>query len=110
MDHSPSNIDFTVKVEIQTDSWGWQTSWNITQSGTLFINGSNYMDKQLDVTHKRIPYGCYNFTVYDSGGNGMCCLNGDGYYKLFVNNELEFEGGDGDWSERSISFCKTVEG
>jgi hypothetical protein len=26
--------------------------------------------------------GCYTFTIYDAGGNGLCCSNGTGGYQL----------------------------
>ncbi|RME97401.1 MAG: hypothetical protein D6772_10465, partial [Bacteroidetes bacterium] len=26
--------------------------------------------------------GCYTFTIFDSGGNGLCCDFGDGFYQL----------------------------
>ena len=109
---APSVIDgVQVTIEIKTDRWGDGTSWEITQSGNLLVSGDNYLNRRLYVTQERLPYGCYDFTIYDSASDGMCCLLGiSGYYKLFVNDELEFEGGPGDWSERSMSFCGTVEG
>jgi len=108
---APSVIDgFQVTIEIKTDRFGEETSWEITQSGNLLVSGDNYGNRRLYVTQERLPYGCYDFTIYDSASDGMCCFYGIGYYKLFVNDELEFEGGDGDWSERSMSFCGTVEG
>lgn len=47
--------------------------------------------------------GCYTCTIRDSAGSGMW----EGFYKLFVNGELEFEEvADWDrWRKRSHDFC-----
>ena len=29
---------------------------------------------------------CYTFHIYDSGGTGICCESGFGYYKIKDNN------------------------
>ena len=92
-------------MEIQTDNFGSDTSWEITQSGNVVASGGGYGNSQLYVIQERLPYGCYEFVIKDSFGDGMCCADGQGYFKLFVENELEFEGGDGNWNEMSKSFC-----
>ncbi|MBN1200069.1 MAG: T9SS type A sorting domain-containing protein [Bacteroidales bacterium] len=33
--------------------------------------------------------GCYIFTIYDAGGNGICCTNGNGLYLLQDDQETE---------------------
>ena len=102
---SPTIVGFKVVVEIQTDIWGSDTSWEITQSGNVVTSGDGYGNDQLYVIQERLPYGCYEFVIKDSFGDGLCCDFIDGYFKLFVEDELEFEGGSGEWELLSKSFC-----
>ena len=49
-----------------------------------------------------IPYGGYQFTIYDSYGDGICCLVGEGSYSLYVDDELIGSGGDFGYSESHL--------
>jgi hypothetical protein len=73
-----------VTVEIQTDQQPQDTSWNITggaaSNGTIVVmSGENYTSSGLTFTSSRcLEYGTYNFTIYDSQGDGMqieCACN-----------------------------------
>ncbi len=77
-----------VLVIIQTDSWGNEVSWDITDSsgnimesvaeGTLDDN--TYYEWPVD-----LEAGTYTFTIYDSYGDGIYCTSG--YYELQVGGE-----------------------
>ena len=41
-----------------------------------------------------LPEGCYDLTVNDSFGDGICCAYGDGSYTLEVDGVVVATGGD----------------
>ena len=41
-----------------------------------------------------LPAGEYEFTIYDSAGDGICCDWGDGHYNVTSVGELIAQGGD----------------
>ena len=48
-----------------------------------------------------------NLTIYDSYGDGICCVEGEGSYSLYVNDELIGSGGDFGYSEsHSFGSCE----
>jgi len=76
------------EIELQTDSNYDETAY-IVQSGTT----GSFVLKELMTTclssqgihteHKCLADDkCYRFTITDLGGDGICCINGNGWYKL----------------------------
>ena len=92
-------------VNVATDGNGNETVWLLQDSsGELIATNIDFDDpdnivfyddntvyaQTVDVT----TTGCYNFTIVDTGSNGLCCTNGDGYYNIkTTNGELIVSGG-----------------
>lgn len=79
----------TLRVVIITDQLPQETTWEVTNSGgEVIFSGGPYttpgtiIQEEFDVTEP----DCYKFTVYDSGGNGLCCQNGQGAWGVYDNN------------------------
>ena len=86
--------EFELQIDIKTDDWPKDTDWTVTDStGSLVMAGGDY-DTNFTVysTTDCVPAGDYTFTITDSWANGMSA-GGDGYFKGYVNGELEFSGG-----------------
>ena len=49
-----------------------------------------------------LPAGEYEFTIYDSAGDGICCDWGDGHYNVTSVGELIAQGGDFEEKETTI--------
>jgi hypothetical protein len=93
-----------------TDNYPLQTSWTLTNvnsnevtisidAGTYRSNATLYEESYcIEATQ------CYQFTIYDSNGDGICCSEGNGYYKISYEDELLREGGDFGSSEISALF------
>ncbi len=70
-------------VFIKTDNAPEETTWSITNSaGEVVGSGgpyatSGYLYKD---TVDLVDYDCYTFNMYDAGGNGLCCVNGNGLF------------------------------
>ena len=93
-----------VSVEIYTDNYPAETSWDIydasnnyvygISSGSLTSTSTLYeWDLELDANTD------YIFTIYDTFGDGICCAYGVGNYNLYVNNNLIASGGEFGFSE-----------
>ena len=97
-----------LELTINLDFLPIQTTWNITDSnGNTIFSGGPYSDQSGVVIESLcLNDGCYTFTIFDSGNNGLCCRAGNGNYSLVntLNGELLASGSDFDSSE-STSFC-----
>ncbi|MGK0278996.1 MAG: hypothetical protein ACI9RU_001766, partial [Litorivivens sp.] len=80
-----SGNDQTLTLNLTTDCWATETSWQVTDSfGTIVHVGSgydNYTDNAIDLC---LSNGCYTLTILDSYGDGLtgfdlggCSQNGD---------------------------------
>jgi hypothetical protein len=83
----PTEIKLTVEVE--TDKFGSDVGWSITafnSEATIakVVTGTYglYDRDQVDVC---VPPGRYTFTLTDAFGDGVCCMQGDGHVKVYLN-------------------------
>jgi len=74
-----------VQVKIRTDNFPEEVTSDIRSStGEVVFSGGPYAAPNTVYTEESVlPYDdCYEFKVYDAGGNGLCCSNGTGFYSL----------------------------
>jgi len=71
-----------VNVVVQTDDYGGETSWEIYQESELMATSPAYESNSYNETIVNLPAGGYNFVIYDSFGDGICCDFGEGYFGL----------------------------
>jgi len=80
-----------VTVNITTDAYASETSWNIkNSSGTVVASGGgNWQDLaaagqtvQTPVQVALSPSQCYDFEILDAYGDGICCSYGNGAYSV----------------------------
>ncbi len=84
-------------LEIKTDNYPGETYWEIRNAnGDAYYSGGNatvvggidgsgtYTGASTVYTHEiTLPADdCYEFAIYDSYGDGICCVEGNGYYKI----------------------------
>ena len=87
-----------------------ETTWEVKdqETGEVVQSGGPYVDAEISQEEKFCldPDKCYVFTMFDAGGDGMCCDNGAGAYSLSDSNEeLIFRGNFFFTSEDVHSFC-----
>lgn len=78
-----------VTVYIKTDNKPDETTWNIKDmQGATLASGGPYTEmKHVYSTTIDLAYGtCYEFSINDAGGNGLCCVNGSGFFKVYSGN------------------------
>jgi pimeloyl-ACP methyl ester carboxylesterase len=85
-----------VTIEIKTDNYPSETSWNITNpSGLVVFSGGSYNSANQVIS---IPVCLnqninYTFRISDAYGDGICCNYGQGYYKILLNGTILAQGG-----------------
>lgn len=102
-----------VTLILNTDNYPEETTWEVTDAnGAVLYSGGPY-DQDLTAYETDLcldPDLCYTFTIFDSYGDGICCLWGQGYYSIedaFGNVLLN---GDGQFaSSLASSFCATFD-
>jgi PKD repeat protein len=107
------DVSFTVQagnavdLELRTDALPAQTTWDLfDDQGNVVLSSDPYT--AATTTHHQIlclPDGCYEFTIYDSGNNGICCNVGSGLYVLDAPSGEPMIGGGSFGSEETQGFC-----
>ncbi|MGB0427377.1 MAG: peroxiredoxin family protein [Flavobacteriales bacterium] len=85
----------SIRIELQTDNYPEETAWHLIDNtlgsyidsaglganGTIvgLAGGLHIYEFALEANH------CYTFQVYDSYGDGLCCSNGEGSFKILDN-------------------------
>lgn len=76
----------TLTIEILTDDYGSETTWVLKNpSGTTVLSGGPYGNNTTYTETYTMPSGqegCYEFEIFDSFGDGICCSYGEGLYTL----------------------------
>lgn len=102
-----------ISIELKTDNHGNETTWELKNIFTNFIIASGGPYESNNSTIQNINpievdgTGCYSFIIYDSGGNGICCSNGNGYVKLYYDNILSNESTNFDAQFQIINIGNT---
>lgn len=96
----------TVTLNIILDNYPSETTWSITNSSnSVLYSGGPYSTQGGSVTQAFcLENGCYNFNIYDSWGDGICCAYGQGSYTLVHNGNILAEGGQFG-SSQVTPFC-----
>ena len=76
-------------IEVLQDKYGNHTTWEFMSSdNTVLISDGPYSylpnaTTELHTYNVTVSVNdCYKFVINDSYGNGICCEDGDGYYKI----------------------------
>ena len=69
-----------ILIVILTDFYGHETTWQLwKQGGDLVASGGPYEDATLYEHSIAVDSAyCYDFTIFDSYGDGICCDYGEG--------------------------------
>ncbi|MEM7161230.1 MAG: M43 family zinc metalloprotease [Bacteroidota bacterium] len=99
----------TIGLTITLDNYGEDNTWEITDaSGNIVAEGGPYANFNLgqeNFVDVCLEEGCYDFTIYDAYGDGMCCQFGFGGYEIVLpDGSVALEGGDFEDSETG-NFC-----
>ena len=99
-----------VNVSVFTDQYGNETSWEIYDpnlpAGPAVVAASpgGYFGNNLFNSMVILPPGDYDFVIYDSFGDGICCGFGEGWFSLTNNCGLDTAVYDFGGTELTIPF------
>lgn len=95
-----------VEIEILTDNYPTETTWNLYKGDEIELSGGSYPDKHTTYDKSAcIEEGhTYTFTINDTYGDGICCCYGSGYYSVKVDGTEELSGGDFGASETGTFY------
>jgi len=88
-------ISKTVIVEVTTDNYPQETSWELTNlcSGDVQAESDPFPSPGETYTSEEcIPSAEYTFKITDSYGDGLCCSYGQGSYTVTYDDVIEKEG------------------
>lgn len=71
-----------VLVSLQTDLYAPETSWVIVQDNNVLEESPLYPTESYNEKLVFLEPGNYDFIIYDSFGDGICCAFGEGYFTL----------------------------
>ncbi len=94
-------------LTIKTDNYPGETTWTITNAnGATVYSGGPYTSTNsiytIDICE---PDGCFDFTINDSYGDGICCAYGQGYYNVKDANGNELISGGAFTNTETKNFC-----
>ena len=99
-----------LEISITTDFFPSETTWKLRSisKGVLLDKGGPY-PQGLDFPPPSTTYGsnvvglcssdCFEFTIYDAFGDGICCFWGEGNYTLTLGDTIIASGGEFEDSE-----------
>ena len=97
-DQSNSYETSFVTLNLLTDNYGSETTWNLKDAyGFIVAQGGPYTNNFTASLEIGIPSSneCYTFTINDSIGDGICCGYGIGSYSISDDSGNEiFSGGE----------------
>ena len=97
-----------VTLTIVLDNYPEETSWEITSGGTTIASGGTYgsqPDGSTVTITECLDAGCYDFTIFDSYGDGICCSYGNGSYSLEDASGTVLASGGSFGSSETTNFC-----
>jgi len=101
-----------LELVIVLDNYPGETTWEITDAGgDVWAQGGPYgnFSPGTAVTEAIcLPDGCYDFTIFDSYGDGICCAYGNGSYELSNAQDGQVYASGGQFgSSETTPFCAT---
>ncbi len=98
--------DTEATLTILTDNYPGETTWTLKDaSGATLYSGGPYSSQGQTITEIFcLVDGCYDFTINDSYGDGICCGYGQGSYDVSIAGQSVASGGQFNSTE-TVNFC-----
>jgi len=77
---------YSVTINITLDNYGEENRWELKDGNGEIIETmgpfNNFENGSVQAATLCLPPGCYDFTIFDLWGDGMCCSYGQGGYEI----------------------------
>jgi hypothetical protein len=105
---------YDVNIMINFDNYPEESSWELVNANNqVLFSGAGYASQPDGSTINIpvcLPVGCYEFTMLDSEGDGLCCSYGLGEYVVTNQfGQVVAEGDDFNYEE-TTEFCISATG
>lgn len=112
---TPSTSTNNLTLTITFDNYPEETSWTLKNSaGSTVASGGTYASQAdgstLVISIDDLANGCYDFTILDAYGDGMCCSYGNGSYSLADASGTVLVSGASFTSSLTSNFCVGTQG
>ena len=98
-----------VTVTINLDNYPEETSWQLTDAQGAVVGSGGTYGSQPDGSTVTADFclntGCYDFTIFDTYGDGICCSYGTGSYDVSDDNGNVLASGGSFGSSETTNFC-----
>ena len=94
-------------VEVKPDNYPDETNWSLKKGYSIIMSGGPYPESKPYTKNLCVDAGTYTFAITDAYGDGLCCVQGNGYYSLKLDGNLEKESirtRDTSWDSQSTSI------
>jgi len=85
MDCARCGRDGLLSIDIMTDLFPGETTWNVNQGTTTYASGGPYPEMTMYSTKVCLSAGIYTFNIFDSFGDG---IEGEGGYTLTLDDNV----------------------
>lgn len=102
----PTSETYPANLELTTDDWATETGWTLKNADgetIQSVGAGTYSDFTTYSYDWDLAPACYEFTITDTYGDGICCGWGNGSYDLFFNGETIVSGG-GNFGSSETSY------
>ncbi|MEM6271757.1 MAG: S8 family serine peptidase [Bacteroidota bacterium] len=97
--------DNEVTLTLTLDNYPGETTWEVSNGSSVVASGGPYTTAgATETVNLCLVDGCYDFTINDSYGDGICCSFGNGSYSLDGGGNNYASGGSFTSSE-TTNFC-----
>ena len=110
-----SEKEVQLTIEIVQDKYGNHTTWEFLASdNTVLTSGGPYKylpDAMTELHTYNVKVNvddCYKFAIYDSYKNGICCEDGDGYYRILDEKGNVVLTGDGNFGAGTYNIISVI--
>lgn len=110
-----TNPGQTITLSITVDDYPEETTWELANSGgTVIASGGPYGGATSGSTIDEplcLGDGCYDLTVYDAYGDGICCDFGNGNFEVTGQFGTSYVQNNGQFTDEVVeNFCVTNTG
>ncbi len=116
--NNSANVNFNtiigsaITLTLVTDNWGEETSWELRNSGNQVLYNEDintYGDNSTyEIDFCLADNDCYEFTIFDDYGDGICCSEGQGSYTLEDEHGFEIATGGDFTNQETSNFCLPI--
>lgn len=97
------------ELTLVTDQYPAETMWMLVRQsgGVTVLSRYGYELQYMEyIAQECLQNECYEFSIYDTGNNGICCGYGEGSYSIKYDGKLIFSGAQFTFEERTyVGSC-----